>query len=117
MRYKELIKKKINRKNENYIFCFSYWSIIVTEYLIKNGYKVRAFLDNDRNKFNKSYQKLSLKVQEPINIRRYVNDEKLYITVINSSYETYLNIKNDLIQSDDNYEYKLNYLNLSILNK
>ncbi len=116
LRYKELIKKKIKRKNENYIFCFSYWSIIVTEYLIKNGYKVRAFLDNDRNKSNKFYQKLSLKVQEPISIRRYINDEKLYITVINSSYKTYLNIKNDLIQSDNNYEYKLNYLNLNIFN-
>ena len=88
--YKLKILNNFNKKKIYYFFCYSYWSIVIFKYLVHKNYKIKLFLDNEKNLINKNVDKKnSVYVKSPLILKKSKQYKNLTILIINSSYKTY----------------------------
>ena len=91
------LQKKIEIFNQIYIFCYGYNGLAISKILIKNGYCVKGFLDN--NKLLIKNKILGLKIRSPYILKAKATSYKsnLLIIICNQFIKNIKNIRNQLM--------------------
>lgn len=112
-KYLDYLKKKITKKNNLIIYCYSFWSTVLCKYLLRKKIKIKNILDSNKL-FNNSFQEdLNLNIFSPsVFFKKNKNIKELNFYIIHRSKYIYYEIKDNLVKFGVNKK-KIIYINFN----